>query len=85
MPKATVDQLNAKTETLKTKLAEKGESMEGPEVRALKKKIRRIQRKRRSLVASEARATAATKEKPATAPAAEEKKEEETAEEKKEE
>lgn len=83
MPKATVDQVNAKTEALKTKLAEKGDSMDGPDLRALKKQIRRLQRRRRSMVAAEARA-AAPKAK-AAAPAAEEKKEEEKAEEKKEE
>ena len=41
---------------LKKKLSESASSMDGPEVRALKKKIRRIQRKRRTFLAMQERA-----------------------------
>ena len=55
MPVATVDSLKEKTARLKKKLADKGDALEGPAVRALKKKIRRAQRERRSLEARAAR------------------------------
>lgn len=55
MPTATVDSLAAKAARLKKKLAEKGEGLEGPALRALKKRIRRAQRSRRKLVVRAAR------------------------------
>jgi hypothetical protein len=50
MPTPTPEVLQGKVEALKKKLAEKGESLEGPELRALKKKIRRVQRRRRLML-----------------------------------
>jgi len=47
MPRKTVEQLKAKTAALKKKLAEKGASMDPVKVRKVKKKIRRVQRRRR--------------------------------------
>jgi hypothetical protein len=45
MPKPTLDQQQAKIDGLKQTLAEKSEGMEAAELRDLKKKIRRAQRK----------------------------------------
>ncbi len=76
MPLMTVDKLKQREAALKGKLAQQGDSLEGPKLRALKKKIRRAQRRRRQLV-SLAKRHAAKTPKPAEAkaePAAEEKK-----------
>ena len=55
MPVATLDSLKEKTTRLKKKLAENGDALEGPAARALKKRIRRTQRARRSMEARAAR------------------------------
>ena len=47
MPKKSAEQLKAKTAALKKKLVEKAASMDPAKVRAAKKKIRRVQRRRR--------------------------------------
>lgn len=47
MPKKSAEQLKQKTAALKKKLAEKASSMDLAKVRAAKKKIRRVQRRRR--------------------------------------
>lgn len=47
MPKKSAEQLKQKTAALKKKLAEKAASMNPAAVRAAKKKIRRVQRRRR--------------------------------------
>jgi hypothetical protein len=47
MPSKSAEQLRQKTAALKKKLAEKGASMEPAKLRAAKKKIRRVQRRRR--------------------------------------
>jgi len=70
MPTPTAEVLRGKVEALKKKLAEKGESLGGPELRALKKKIRRNQRRRRVMlqgqpVAAPAKADEAAAAKPA--------------------
>lgn len=49
MPHKTADALRERTAKLKKKLADKGASMEAGKVRAAKKKIRRLQRRRRVL------------------------------------
>jgi len=49
MPGKSAEQLKQKAQALKTKLAEKGASLDQVKVRAMKKKIRRVQRRRRSL------------------------------------
>lgn len=63
MPIATVESLTQKTARLKKKLADAAESLEGPAARALKKKIRRAQRSRRSLEDRKARLAGKAKEK----------------------
>lgn len=99
MPTPTAEVLQGKVEALKKKLAEKGESLGGPELRALKKKIRRTQRRRRVILqgqpaaapakadeAAAAKPAAKVEEKPAEKVAEKvEEKTEEPAEEKKEE
>lgn len=47
MPRKTAEQLRQKTAALKKKLAAKAASMDPVKVRAAKKKIRRVQRRRR--------------------------------------
>jgi hypothetical protein len=47
MPHKSAEQLKQKTAALKKKLAEKAASMDPVKVRAAKKKIRRVQRRRR--------------------------------------
>ena len=47
----TPDQLKEKTAKLRQKLADKGPKMDAAQTRALAKKIRRVQRRRRVLVA----------------------------------
>jgi hypothetical protein len=49
MPKKSAEQLKQKTAALKKKLTEKAASMDPIKVRQAKKKIRRVQRRRRSL------------------------------------
>jgi len=49
MPQKSAEQLKQKTAALKKKLAEKAASMDPVKVRKAKKKIRRVQRRRRSL------------------------------------
>jgi hypothetical protein len=62
MPLKTADQLKERATALRKKLADTGGKMDGPKVRALKKRIRRTQRKRRKIVANATRrAAAATK------------------------
>ncbi len=46
----TPDQLREKAQVLRAKLREKGGALKGPQVRALKKRIRRLQRRRRKLI-----------------------------------
>lgn len=60
-----VEQLKTKTAALKKKLAAKGGSLEGTGLRDLKKKIRRVQRKRRRLETDAARVAKAGKKKKA--------------------
>lgn len=50
MPTANPEKLHEKAQLLKAQLAEKKESMEAAELRAMKKQIRRVQRKRRRLL-----------------------------------
>lgn len=71
MPTANPDKLQATAEALKQQLKERGESMEGAERRALGKRVRRLQRKRRRILAGQ-QATQA----PASAESAEEEKKE---------
>jgi len=66
MPVKSVEQLKQKAAALRKKLAEKGSKMEGAAVRNLKKSIRRTQRKRRKIVAVEARRAAKSAEKAET-------------------
>ena len=47
MPKKSAEQLKQKTAALKKKLADKAASMDPVKVREAKKKIRRVQRRRR--------------------------------------
>lgn len=63
MPIATVETLKQRTARLKKKLADAGESLEGPAARALKKRIRRAQRSRRKLEVRAARLAGKTEEK----------------------
>jgi hypothetical protein len=49
MPRKTAEQLRQKTAALKKKLAEKAASMDPVKVRSAKKKIRRVQRRRRAI------------------------------------
>jgi len=65
MAKKTVEQLRAKTAALKKALAEKGTSLDGAKVRAAKKTIRRVQRRRRGLEARAKRLAAKTEAPPA--------------------
>ena len=51
MPTINADQLSEKTQALKSHIKEKGEALEGAERRALGKKLRRLQRKRRRVLA----------------------------------
>ena len=62
MPSVSPEQLREKTQTLKKKLKEKGDSLGGPKRRALEKRIRRLQRKRRRIVATRTRAAGKPKE-----------------------
>lgn len=55
MPQKSAEQLKQRTAALKKKLAEKGASMDAAKVRALKKKVRRAQRRRRALTARAAK------------------------------
>ncbi len=77
MPAPTVEQLEKTEASLKKVVAEQGETTETAKRRAAKKKLRRVQRKRRRFVAREtARGKAqpkpaAEESKPAPRPAAE--------------
>ncbi len=77
MPAPTVEQLEKMEASLKKVIAEQGETTEAAERRATKKKLHRVQRKRRRFVAREtvqAKAQpkpAAEESKPAPQPAAE--------------
>jgi dsDNA-binding SOS-regulon protein len=51
MPTANPDKLREKAEALKQQLKEKGESMEDAQRRKLGKRLRRLQRKRRRILA----------------------------------
>ena len=51
MPGKSAEQLKQKTAALKKKLADKGASLDQAKVRAMKKKIRRVQRRRRGMEA----------------------------------
>ncbi|HUC42412.1 MAG TPA: hypothetical protein VMR65_00110 [Candidatus Sulfotelmatobacter sp.] len=51
MPQKSAEQLKQKTATLRKKLAEKGPSLDLPKRRALAKRVRRAQRRRRALEA----------------------------------
>lgn len=59
MPNTTPDRLKSKVNRLRKKLAEKKASLEGAQIREIKKQIRRAQRKRRRIVAAESRARGA--------------------------
>ncbi len=58
MPRKTPDQLKEKATALRKKLAEKRSGLNATALRSLKKRIRRVQRKRRGLVAPKVRAKA---------------------------
>lgn len=49
MPNKNAEQLRERTAKLKKKLAEKGATLDAPKLRTAKKKIRRLQRRRRVL------------------------------------
>ena len=75
MPNVTVEQLKTKVGELKQQLAEKAEALQGVELRTLKKRLRRLQRKHRrysSTLAKNAAPAPAEATKPAetAAPAA---------------
>lgn len=55
MPHKTADALRERTARLKKKLAEKGASLDAGKARAARKKIRRLQRRRRILDGSAAK------------------------------
>jgi len=59
MPHKSAEQLKQKTAALKKKLAEKAASMDHTKVREAKKKIRRVQRRRRVLDARAGKSKAA--------------------------
>jgi hypothetical protein len=61
MPTKNVEQLKARTAALKKKFAAKGASLDGAGQRGLKKKIRRVQRKRRRIESTAARVAKAGK------------------------
>jgi len=63
MPSKTPDQLKARTARLRTKLAEKKDKLSVVQVRKAKKTIRRVQRRRRNLVATAAKRAGIGKEK----------------------
>lgn len=63
MPPKTAGQLKDKVATLRKKLQEKGTKLDAAGVRELKKRIRRAQRKGRSLAATVASRSGAAKKK----------------------
>ena len=67
MPVPTAEQIKKRESSLKKTLAEQGESMEPAKRRLAKKKLKRVQRKRREMTLQAARR--ATKLKPADASA----------------
>ncbi len=84
MPVPTVEQLEKIEASLKKVIAEQGETTEAAKRRATKKKLHRVQRKRRRFVARETAMTkaqpkpAAEESKPEPQPAAEQSKETKT-------
>ncbi len=67
MPTINADQLSEKTQALKSHIKEKGEALEGAERRALGKKLRRLQRKRRRVLALQQPASEASADAPSDA------------------
>lgn len=61
MAMVTIDALKTKTAKLKKALAEKGESLDGAKTRAVKKQIRRAQRRRRTFERAAKKAAGAGK------------------------
>ncbi|HVQ34465.1 MAG TPA: hypothetical protein VMT33_00525 [Candidatus Bathyarchaeia archaeon] len=49
MPAKSAEQIKQKAQALRTKIAEKGTALTPDKVRAMKKKVRRLQRRRRAL------------------------------------
>jgi hypothetical protein len=49
MPAKSAEQIKQKTQALRTKIAEKGTTLTPEKVRAMKKKVRRLQRRRRGI------------------------------------
>ena len=62
-PKKTAEDWAKRTAALKKKLADKGDKLDAPAQRTLRKKIRRSQRRRRVLVAVAAKRASAGKDK----------------------
>jgi hypothetical protein len=58
MPTVTPEKLHESAQALRKRLAEGAETMEGPKLRALKKRLRRLQRKRRRILSARARSAA---------------------------
>ena len=63
MPVPTLDQVQKKEASIKTKIADSGESLEKAARRTLGKQLRRVQRKRRHMVAEAKRRAPKPKEK----------------------
>ena len=63
MPVKTPEQLKERVATLRKKLHEKAASLDGPKLRAVKKRIRRAQRRRRTLLATASRSSGLGKDK----------------------
>ena len=55
MPTMTIEKLDARAKRLKKNLAEKGATLDAVKVRALQKRVRRAQRRRRKMAATAAR------------------------------
>ena len=55
MPTVTVEQLKTKVGELKQKLTEQAGSLEGTELRTMKKRLRRLQRKHRRYASTQAK------------------------------
>ena len=49
MPAKSAEQIKQKAQALRTKIAEKGTALTPDKVRAMKKKVRRLQRRRRAM------------------------------------
>ena len=52
MPAKSAEQIKQKAQALRKKIAEKGTALTEDKVRAMKKKVRRLQRRRRAMDAS---------------------------------